>query len=112
MKLIRFGNIGSEKPGVLLTDGTRIDVSAFGEDYNEHFFGTGGIERLAKWLQANESSCPKVSDATRLGPPLTRPSKIVCVGLNYAQHAKEAGMKVPGEPVLFFKATSASVGPN
>ena len=112
MKLIRFGTLGQEKPGVQLVKGTKIDVSNFGEDYDENFFGTGGIERLSDWLSENESTCPVISDDVRLGVPLTRPSKIVCVGLNYAQHAAEAGMAVPKEPVLFFKSTTALVGPN
>lgn len=112
MKLIRFGRLGNEKPGVQLEDGSRIDVSNFGEDYDEHFFGTDGLARLASWLETNSTNCPKIAKDERLGPPMTRPSKIVCVGLNYAQHAAEAGMTVPKEPVLFFKATSAIVGPN
>jgi 2,4-diketo-3-deoxy-L-fuconate hydrolase len=112
MKLIRFGAIGQEKPGVQLADGTRIDVSSFGTDYTEDFFGNEGIEKLSTWLKDNHSSCPKIGNDVRLGAPLTRPSKIVCVGLNYAQHAAESGMAVPEHPVLFFKATSALVGPN
>ena len=112
MKLIRFGAEGKEKPGVQLVNGIKIDVSNFGEDYDENFFGTEGIERLSIWLNNNEGSCPVVDDDVRLGVPLTRPSKIVCVGLNYAQHAAEAGMEVPKEPVLFFKSTTALVGPN
>jgi 2-keto-4-pentenoate hydratase/2-oxohepta-3-ene-1,7-dioic acid hydratase in catechol pathway len=112
MKLIRFGEVGKEKPGVQLNDGTRLDVSAFGRDYDEDFFGTDGIDELNKWLAKNESSCPVIEDNIRLGAPLVRPSKIVCVGLNYAKHAAESGMDVPSEPVLFFKATSALVGPN
>ncbi len=112
MKLIRFGNEGNEKPGLELEDGSWVDVSGFGEDYDENFFGTGGIDRLASWLETNMKSCPGVSKDMRLGPPMTRPSKIVCVGLNYAQHAAESGMAIPKEPVLFFKATSAIVGPN
>ena len=112
MKLIRFGTKGNEKPGVQLQDGTRIDVSAFVEDYNEAFFGTEGIENLQLWLQNNQDSCPIVNPETRLGSPLARPSKIVCVGLNYAKHAEESGMEPPKEPVLFFKATTAIVGPN
>ena len=112
MKLIRFGAEGQEKPGVQLNDGTRIDVSAFGQDYTEAFFGGDGIERLTEWLKENESNCPKVGNDVRLGAPLCRPSKIVCVGLNYAKHAEESGMAIPTEPVLFFKATSAIVGPN
>lgn len=112
MKLIRFGNVGEEKPGIQLEDGSRLDVSGFGEDYDEHFFGNDGIARLKTWLQTNSDDCPRILDDVRHGPPLVRPSKIVCVGLNYAQHAKEAGMAIPKEPVLFFKATSAIVGPN
>ena len=112
MKLIRFGAIGNEKPGVQLPNGTKIDVSAFGFDYNEDFFGNDGIKKLAKWLGSNQDSCPKIADDIRLGAPLTRPSKIICVGLNYAMHAAESGMDVPKEPVIFFKATSSIVGPN
>ncbi|MDO7171636.1 fumarylacetoacetate hydrolase family protein [Mariniflexile sp. AS56] len=112
MKLIRFGAEGNEKPGVQLENGAKIDVSGFGTDYNEEFFGNNGIEKLADWLKENQESCPAIAEGTRLGVPLTRPSKIVCVGLNYAQHAAEAGMEVPKEPVLFFKSTTALVGPN
>ena len=111
MKLIRFGTINKEKPGVLLPNGTKLDVSAFVSDYNEDFFGNDGIEKLQTWLNKNQDLCPIVEDTIRLGAPLARPSKIVCVGLNYAKHAAESGMDVPQEPVLFFKATSAIVGP-
>ena len=111
MKLIRFGEINKEKPGVLLPDGKRIDVSKFVKDYDEHFFGNQGIEKLNNWLEKNHYSCPVIDNDTRLGPPLMRPSKIVCVGLNYAKHAQESGMDVPEEPVLFFKASSAIIGP-
>jgi 2-keto-4-pentenoate hydratase/2-oxohepta-3-ene-1,7-dioic acid hydratase in catechol pathway len=111
MKLIRFGTINAEKPGVQLTNGIKLDVSAFISDYNEEFFGNNGIEKLKKWLESNQDTCPVVGDHIRLGPPLSRPSKIVCVGLNYAKHAAESGMDVPQEPVLFFKASSAIVGP-
>lgn len=112
MKLIRYGILGKEKPGVQLQDGTRIDILGFGEDFDENFFGTEGIERLQKWLDSNELYCKKIPNDVRLGQPLVRPSKIVCVGLNYAKHAAESGMASPKEPVLFFKATSAMVGPN
>ena len=111
MKLIRFGEINNEKPGVLLPDGTKIDVSKFVKDYDEHFFGNQGIEKLNNWLEKNHDSCPVIQNDVRLGPPLLRPSKIVCVGLNYSKHAKESGMDVPEEPVLFFKASSAIIGP-
>ena len=111
MKLIRFGEINKEKPGVLLSDGTKIDVSRFINDYDEHFFGNQGIEKLNNWLEKNQDSCPVLDNDIRLGSPLFRPSKIVCVGLNYAKHAQESGMDVPEEPVLFFKASSAIIGP-
>lgn len=111
MKLIRFGTINTEKPGVQLTNGIKLDVSSFISDYNEEFFGNNGIEKLKKWLESNLDTCPVVGDDIRLGSPLSRPSKIVCVGLNYAKHAAESGMDVPQEPVLFFKASSAIVGP-
>ncbi len=112
MKLIRFGKAGEENPGLLLTDGTRIDVSAFGEDYSEKFFATDGLTRLAKWLTGNEAKCPRITNETRLGPPVTRPSKIVCIGLNYSDHARESNMQLPAEPVIFFKSTTALCGPN
>ena len=112
MKLIRFGEKGMEKPGVILPDGKKIDVSAFGEDYTLNFFASNGLTRLEKWLENYGTSCPAVEDSERLGAPLFRPSKIVCIGLNYAKHAAESGMDVPKEPVIFFKATSAIVGPN
>lgn len=112
MKLIRFGEAGKEKPGVQLEDGTRVDVSAFGQDYDENFFGSEGIATLQKWMASHQGECPKVGGDVRLGPPSVRPSKLVCVGLNYAKHAAESGMDIPKEPVLFFKATSAIVGPN
>ena len=112
MKLIRFGIPGNEKPGIQLDKGQKIDVSAFGLDYDEVFFGFEGPKKLREWLSLNQENCPKISDNVRLGPPTCRPSKIVCVGLNYAKHAQESGMEVPSEPVLFFKASSAIIGPN
>ncbi|HZJ20713.1 MAG TPA: fumarylacetoacetate hydrolase family protein [Pricia sp.] len=112
MKLIRFGEAGKEKPGVQLEEGIRLDVSAFGQDYDEFFFGNEGITKLQKWMTSHQEECPKVGGDVRLGPPSVRPSKLVCVGLNYAKHAAESGMDIPKEPVLFFKATSAIVGPN
>jgi 2-keto-4-pentenoate hydratase/2-oxohepta-3-ene-1,7-dioic acid hydratase in catechol pathway len=112
MKLIRFGPAGAERPGVQLPDGRRIDASGFGEDYDERFFGGDGLERLSRWVASDGARAPAVADDARLGCPLARPSKIVCVGLNYRDHAKESGMAVPTEPVLFFKSTTAIVGPN
>jgi len=112
MKLIRFGAASQEKPGIQLPDGKRIDVSGFGEDYTEGFFTRDGVNRLKTWLQTHQSSCPVVSNETRLGPPVHRPSKIICIGLNYSDHATESNMQLPPEPVVFFKATTAICGPN
>lgn len=111
MKLIRFGAPGAEKPGVATAAGM-FDVSAFGEDFGEQFLATDGLNRLAAWWAQNEKSCPQVPAGTRLGSPVTRPSKIICIGLNYADHAKETGAAIPQEPIVFFKSTTALVGPN
>jgi 2-keto-4-pentenoate hydratase/2-oxohepta-3-ene-1,7-dioic acid hydratase in catechol pathway len=112
MKLIRIGKAGQEKPGIVVDENTSIDVSAFGEDYDETFFGTDGITRLKNWLEENQSACPKFDKSIRVGPVIKKPSKIICVGLNYRKHAEETGAQLPKEPVLFFKATTALVGPN
>lgn len=112
MKLIRFGKAGKEKPGIELEGGKRIDVSSFGEDYTEQFFETDGIRRLREWADTNKNSCPEVSDTERLGSPLCRPSKLICIGLNYSDHAAESNMQLPTEPIIFFKATTAIIGPN
>jgi 2,4-didehydro-3-deoxy-L-rhamnonate hydrolase len=112
MKLIRFGEMGREKPGVLLEDGTRLDASGFGSDYDEEFFATDGLTKLRTWLARQGASALHVRRSVRLGPPIWRPSKIVCIGLNFRDHAEESGMEIPKEPVIFFKATSALVGPN
>ncbi len=112
MKLMRVGDPGREKPGVLLGDGTRVDVSRAVPDFDEAFFGGDGIANLARWLQGNAASAPRLPAPERLGPPLRRPSKIVCIGLNFRNHAAETGAAIPAEPVIFFKSTTALVGPN
>jgi 2-keto-4-pentenoate hydratase/2-oxohepta-3-ene-1,7-dioic acid hydratase in catechol pathway len=112
MNLIRFGEAGKEKPGALLRDGTRVDVSQFVSDYDERFFAEDGLGALRQWLDRNESTAPRASSSIRLGPPICRPSKIVCIGLNYVDHAAESGSEVPREPVVFMKATSSLTGPN
>ncbi len=104
MKLLRFGDFGKEKPGVLLNNEI-IDVSSFGEDYDEHFFASDGIIRLNQWLNKN-ISLPRVKPGTRLGTPFLRPSKIICIGLNYTKHAFETKMPLPSEPIIFFKSKS------
>lgn len=111
MFLIRFGKVNKEKPGIVL-NGNRYDVSAFGEDYGETFFETNGLARLQKWVKKNQQELPLISNKTRLGPPVKRPSKIICIGLNYADHARETGAAIPPEPILFFKSTTAICGPN
>jgi len=112
MKLIRFGERGNEKPGLLLDDGTRVDVSATRMDYDEEFFGGDGVKRLRHWVEKNAGDLPRVESTVRLGPAICRPSKIVCIGLNYKDHAAETKQPIPTEPVIFFKATSALAGPN
>ncbi|HET9316850.1 MAG TPA: fumarylacetoacetate hydrolase family protein [Vicinamibacteria bacterium] len=110
MKLIRFGPPGHERPGVQLADGSRRDVSGFGADYDEAFFAGGGLARLAAWLPTGDTH--PVAPSERLGPPIGRPSKIVCIGLNYRDHAAETGAAIPREPVIFFKASTALCGPD
>lgn len=112
MKLIRFGEFENEKPGVELEDGSRIDVSSASTDFNEEFFKNDGINKLRNWVTENQDKAPKIDDSVRLGSPVARPSKIICIGLNYSDHAAEAGMTVPKEPILFFKATTSLCGPN
>lgn len=98
---------------MLVNDQTRLDVSTFVSDYDEEFFGSGGLARLRQRLMnGHVTMLRRVSPEERLGPPIRRPSKIVCVGLNYRDHAAESSMQLPSEPVLFFKATSSLVGPN
>ncbi len=111
MKLFRFGAPGAERPGVALGDGTRVDASGFGSDWDEQFFAGDGLTRLPGWVAANGAGAPRVPDGTRLGPAIARPSKLVCIGLNYRDHARESGAALPPEPIVFLKATSAIAGP-
>lgn len=112
MKLIRFGDPGRERPGVILPDGRRIDVSTLAGDYDEDFFASGGLQRLRNWLAAEADGAPVVGDGVRLGPPVRRPGKIICIGLNFRDHAAESGLPIPPEPIIFLKASSALAGPN
>ena len=111
MKLIRFGKQGEEKPGIQLDNEERIDVSSFVKDYDEEFFSTGGLNNLKDWLSHNEATAARLDDSVRLGSPIARPSKIICIGLNFKDHAAESGFDAPDEPVIFGKATSAISGP-
>lgn len=112
MKLIRHGKPQLEKPGIQIPNGTLLDVSAFGQDFDEKFFAEDGLRRLSAWLLQNQAKCPIVSPTTRLGAPIGRPSKIICIGLNYSDHAHESNMQLPTEPIIFFKSTTAICGPN
>jgi 2-keto-4-pentenoate hydratase/2-oxohepta-3-ene-1,7-dioic acid hydratase in catechol pathway len=110
MKLFRFGDPGRERPGLLSARTGRVDVSAFGEDYGEAFFGSDGLARLAAWYAEHAAECPSVGADERIAAPILRPSKIVCVGLNYRDHALETGAPLPPEPMLFMKASTALCG--
>ena len=112
VKLVRFGEIGRERPGLQLANGERIDASALTADYDENFFSGGGLAELERWAAADARRAPRIAADERLGPPIGRPSKIVCVGLNFRDHAAESGMALPAEPVVFFKATTSLAGPN
>lgn len=111
MKLIRWGAADQEKIGVIIKD-TWYDTSSFGGDYNEQFFNNDGLVRLEEFVKANEGNLAVIPAGTRLGSPIARPSKIVCIGLNYADHARETGAAIPPEPVIFMKSSTAMVGPN
>jgi 2,4-didehydro-3-deoxy-L-rhamnonate hydrolase len=111
VKIFRFGEPGRERPGLLSPEAGRVDVSAFGEDYGEAFFGSDGLARLERWYGEHAARCPGVGADERVAAPILRPSKIVCVGLNYRAHAEETGGKLPPEPMLFTKSSTALAGP-
>ena len=111
MKLIRWGNPGNEKTGVIIND-VKYNTSAFGEDYNEQFFETDGLKRLQMFLKTHEGELKVISENERMAAPFARPSKILCIGLNYAKHAAESNMAIPSEPILFMKSTTSLSGPN
>jgi 2,4-diketo-3-deoxy-L-fuconate hydrolase len=110
MKLIRFGEAGKERPGIILND-KWYDVSSFVKDYDEAFFENDGLSSLKEKLSGHPE-LPEVPADTRLGSVVARPSKIICIGLNYSDHAKETGAAIPEEPIIFFKSTTALCGPN
>lgn len=111
MRLFRYGKPGAERPG-LFVNGEMMDVFAFGEDYTEHFFATHGLQRLRAFADSNARLLKPVPAGVRLGPPVCRPSKLICIGLNYVDHAVETNQPTPVEPVVFFKSTTAISGPN
>jgi 2-keto-4-pentenoate hydratase/2-oxohepta-3-ene-1,7-dioic acid hydratase in catechol pathway len=110
MKLIRYTENGHVKTGVAIAD-KYYDTAAFGEDYNESFFNTYGLSRLQDYIKSAGDNLPELSKGIKLASPIARPSKIICIGLNYADHAKETGAIPPPEPVIFMKATTALCGP-
>lgn len=109
MKLIRFGESGKEKPGILIGE-KRYDLSSVVSDYNETFFENNGLDILKNHL-ASGINFPEVDKSVRLGSPVARPSKIICIGLNYTDHAIETNLPIPEEPIIFFKSTTAVCGP-
>ena len=110
MKLIRFGEAGKEKPGVIINE-KRYDVSSIVSDFNESFFENNGLETLKAALQ-NNPVLPEVDQNVRLGSPVARPSKIICIGLNYVDHCRETNAPIPTEPIIFFKSTTSLCGPD
>ena len=112
MRLFRFGEYNNEKPALELNDGRKIDVSHYVNDYNEKFFVDGGLDYLHYIANNLADKCTLVPSDIRFGSPIARPSKIICIGLNYVNHAKETNSPLPKEPIIFLKATSALMGPN
>ncbi|MGC4013886.1 MAG: fumarylacetoacetate hydrolase family protein [Luteolibacter sp.] len=113
MKLTRFHHEGRIRPALFVSDQELVNCSSFGEDWNEEFFGSDGLTRLTAWADTHGAGLPRIDAASvRLAPAIARPSKLICVGLNYAAHAAESGMAPPTEPVIFFKATTAWAGPD
>jgi 2,4-diketo-3-deoxy-L-fuconate hydrolase len=109
MRLCRSGPPGRERPCLIDDAGVRRDASAIATDYDRAWFAAGGLARLAR---LDPSTLPPVDPAERWGAPVARPGKIVAIGLNYRDHAAETGARIPAEPVVFMKATTALCGPH
>lgn len=110
MKLIRFGEKGKEKPGVIL-HGKRLDCSEKFVDWNREFFESNGLQRLQEFLQKEGNNLPEIDASVRHGACIARPGMIMCIGLNYSEHAEESNMEIPKEPIIFGKATNTLNGP-
>src|SRR5215218_8259900 len=110
MKLIRFGEIGAEKPGIVDSNGKRKDLSQQFKDWDRSFFQSGGMAVLKSFVQQN-SSLSDVPENARWAAPVARPGKVLCIGLNYSDHAAESGMALPTEPIVFQKGANTVVGP-
>lgn len=111
MKLIRFGEKGSEKPGLIDGNGDRRDLSSLFPDWNNDFFNHDGLQRLAAISNEAFAALPLVSEDQRWASCIARPGKVICIGLNYSDHAIESGMPIPLEPIVFQKAANTVVGP-
>lgn len=111
MKLARFGQQRQEKPAVVLENGDRLDLSAHFKDWDSEFFAKGGIQRLNAVLASETKSLPRIDASVRTGAPIARPYKVICIGLNYSDHAAESGMPIPAEPIVFMKTSNTVVGP-
>lgn len=112
MRLIRVGEKGQERPGLITDKEDWVDVSSIVKDYGPDFFESDQAEKLSSLSEADLQSLPKFEQGERLGAPLCSPSKIICIGLNFRDHAEESNMPIPDEPVVFFKSPTALVGPN
>lgn len=113
MRLMRIGAVGAEKPSVLLDADNYVDLSDLVHDFDEEFFGSGGVSRITP-IVAERARAGAVNSlgSQRIGAPIARPHQIICVGLNFADHAAESGQAVPEEPILFSKSPNTIVGPN
>ncbi|AXC15222.1 Fumarylacetoacetate hydrolase family protein [Acidisarcina polymorpha] len=111
MRLIRFGEKGQEKPGILLGEKKRLDLSGFFKDWNQEFWADGGTPKIEELMRSRSDSLPQVPESTRWAAPVARPGKVICIGLNYSDHAAESNMPVPEEPIVFLKASNTVVGP-
>ena len=113
MKLLRYGDVGVERPGVLLDNGSVADVTDHVADFDQGFFSGDGIARLRTLIETSGSQLPTVElTGQRIGAPIAKPYQVLCIGLNYADHAAESGLAVPDEPVVFNKGPRTVVGPN
>lgn len=112
MRLLRVGDPGQERPAVMAPNGTILDLTGHVDDIDGAFLAGDGMATVQRLLIAPDVRLPAVSKGTRIGPCIARPGTVVCAGLNYADHAREAGMPIPDEPILFMKATNTVVGPD
>ncbi len=111
MKLARFGPIGRERPGVVGDSEERLDLSGYFQDWNTDFFAADGLARVSQIVAERVSDLPRIDSSVRIGSPIARPGKVICIGLNYSDHAEESGMPIPTEPIVFLKASNTVVGP-